>query len=63
MRPNWGPEASDVRVKVYYHTKTPDGGRTNTNWATMEHREYFRWLTDAPRHGHVLERVEQMREG
>jgi hypothetical protein len=58
---HYGPEASKLRVKVYFHPTNPDGSRGRTNWATMEHREYFDWLKTAPAKGLVLESVEQIR--
>ncbi len=62
-RPNWGPDASSVPVKVYYRTKLPDGGYApGTNWARMEHKAYFKWLEEAPAKGYELVSVEQIRE-
>jgi hypothetical protein len=58
---NFGPTASTLRVKVHYHSKHPDGTVSRSNWATMGHEEYFKWLIDAPAKGLVLESVEQIR--
>lgn len=58
---HFGPEASKLRVKVYFHPTNQDGTRGRTTWATMSHKEYFKWLERAPRDGLVLESVEQLR--
>jgi hypothetical protein len=62
QRPNWGPKASTIPLKVYYRTKLPDGGFSTTNWARMEHAAYFKWLEEAPAKGIELVSVEQLRE-
>lgn len=58
---NFGPTASTLRVKVYFHTKHPDGTVSRSNWVTMGHEEYFKWLEAAEAKGIVLESVEQIR--
>ena len=58
---NFGPRASNIRVKVTYHAMVR-GRAERSNWATMSHEEYFTWLALAPAKGLVLEKVEQLRD-
>lgn len=58
---HYGPKASTLRVKVYYHPTNEDGTPGRSNWCTMSHEGYFQWLKDAPAKGLVLESVEQIR--